>query len=182
MTHKTIRNCIFIFLLMFASFLCIQKASNHGLALWDLENGNTVFYQGNYTLQIINLGHNTTYNFVLQNGDSIRVPSEYVDNREELKLLQNSDCLPKMLFHYSRHKSCIDLGMCVPLSITSIPDGTTYVNETTMITAMHNEIFLYIILGVPPACIAITVLIFVIATDTRCTKLWRKLRFQFGKK
>lgn len=166
---------------MFASFLCIQKAVNHWLTLRDWENGNVVSYQDNYTLQIINLGRNTTYNFVLQNGDSIRVPSEYIDNREELKLLQNSGCLPKMLFHYSRHKSCIDFGLCIPISITSIPDETTYVDETTMITAMHDEIFLYIILGVPPACIAIAVLIFVIAADTRCTKLWRKLRSHLGK-
>ena len=120
-------NCLWLIILVFITFYFSMMAIQNMSLLGNGKNTKCKIFTGEYNFEVIETWRNVVYRFNLYNGDSIDIPSEYLDNSALSYLREHNHKI--LTFKYSSIKT--PLRNSYPgVSIDSIRDETSYLDES----------------------------------------------------
>lgn len=137
--------------------------------LYKLKNGETTEYQGVYNVCKKEYIRNTNYIIKLDNGDSIEVPCEQINEN------QTFEDIGKASFRYLKYKRFFIQERCIGVSIDSMDKTVVFMQEQTAKTELVMGIIIGYILGIP--CIIVSVLL--LLSDTFVDMLLKKWKRRY---
>ncbi len=113
-------------------------------------NRGVLEYHGAFKICERNIFRNTSYEFELDNGDTIYIPSEYLLHNE-IDLAE----FEELKFKYSSHKDIFGRFLHIGISITSVDEKVVFVDENYVEEDSIFGIVTYLIIGILTVIVSI---------------------------
>ncbi len=137
-----IKQCFPILIMLMVGLLFLIEGIQDCILLINPNNKGIFEYHGTFKICEKNIFRNTSYEFVLDNGDTIYIPSEY--------LLQNEINIAEfeeLKFKYSSHKDIFGRFLHLGVSITSVDENVVFVEDNYVKEDSIFGIITYLIIG-----------------------------------